>query len=274
MKQELINIIDRLKKDESRLLSVMDAETYRPIINSWSNGRISAKYGSVEEFFNNLVASGIGEIIIEERKKHGSSSIPMGEKIKFTLIKKNEPMHEDTTPSVSPQMILPATVTSAQTQIPLNGLAGFGLGLPQLMELHVSAHDKTRLETENKFYKEENERLKKEVADLKEERLENKFSEAKAKGNNEMLLGILANIPSLLGAFKSGASPVGLTGSMHPSETYSVPENKQYLFEKLSTTSHDVDNYLLAILNGIYTNQTFFVELEQILKKHQLISNE
>lgn len=272
MIQELLDIITRLEKDPSRLLTVINAESYTPIISSWSAQRIAEKYGSVMGFFEELVSNGTIQIVVEERRKHGTSSVAVADKKTFKLRPKNQPMETENTPSTMPAYpVQPPMITHQSTpQIPLNGLAGFGLGLPELINLNVSAHEKVRLETENKFYKEENERLKTEVAELKEERLKNQFSEAKAQGLTDILKGAIPHIGTIIGALKGVSAPAGL--SAPEPQMPEFPEEKQALFEQFSQTSPEIDVFMMAVLEGVYTNESFYKDLEEILKKHNLIA--
>lgn len=201
MKKELIDIINRLKNSPSILISVINKETGQPLVRSFSADRFVEKYGSVEAFFNSLVSEGISQIIVEERRKLGNTTRSFSTPKTFIL----GPKEEDTPPQATPE-VMPATVAPAPLQQPMGQMGLMGLSFPQMMDLHVKAHDQGRLEVENKFLKEKNEKLEQEIAALKEERLADKFSEAKAKGNNEMLLGIVQNLPMLMGAFKGGRS--------------------------------------------------------------------
>lgn len=276
MKQELINIITRLKNDPSRLISVLDAQTLVPFVSSWSATRLTEKYGSVEQFFESLVKNGTQKIILEERKKHGNTTISLSEKKTFTLIPKevsipnaSQENHFAMLEPTQPPMYSPMLQAP---QIPINPMGGFGLGFPELVNLHISANEKARLETENKFLKDENERLKNEVAELKEERLQNKFSEAKAKGNSDILMGLIKSAPALLGIFKGGAVPpmeeLGLSGAEPMSH---FPNGKETIFEKIAQTSVAVDAYLLATLHGINSYEAFYNDLVEILNKYNLL---
>lgn len=266
--QELKDIITRLEQDPQRLLTVIDTQTYKPIISSWSAQRIAQNYQSVQGFFEQLVKEGSITIAIEERKKHGSSSIAIGDRKTFTLRPKNQTITTEQPPAEPMEISLTEYKNPMPPmQIPLSG-AGFGLGLPQLMDLHISAHEKVRLETENKFYKEENERLKTEVADLKEERLKNQFSEAKARGATDMLQGLIPHIGTIVNAFKGGGAVQGLSA---PSVASPISQQKEELFEKFAQTSPEMDTFMMAVLHGVFTNLSFYKDLEQILAKHQLI---
>ena len=244
MKKELIDIINRLKNSPSILISVINKETGQPLVRSFSADRFVEKYGSVEAFFNSLVSEGISQIIVEERRKLGN-----------------------TTRSFSTPEVMPATVSPAPLQQqPMGQMGLMGLSFPQMMDLHVKAHDQGRLEVENKFLKEKNEKLEQEIAALKEERLADKFSEAKAKGNNEMLLGIVQNLPMLMGAFKGGA-PTGLQGA--DGELPQVPEGKGVIIQEFAQTSPEVDSFMLKILHLVFESKEFYEEVSKLVSKYE-----
>lgn len=262
MKQELIDIINRFKSSPSVLLTVINQETGQPLVRSISAARMEGQYGSVEAFFNGLLGQGIRQIIVEERRKLGNTTRSFSTPKSFTLGPKEEVQAQEEVAAPTP-IVAPAPMVAPSPM--QQGLMGMpGLGFPQIMDLHVRAHDQARLETENKFLKEKNERLEQEMASLKEERLADKFSEAKAKGNNEMLLGIVQNLPALWGLFK-GAPSTGLQGA--EGEIPQLPEGKTALFQALAQTSAEVDAFMLKVLHLIFEKQEFYKELSELVSK-------
>lgn len=256
MKQELIDIINRFKSSPSVLLTVINQETGQPLVRSISAARMEGQYGSVEAFFNGLLGQGIRQIIVEERRKLGNTTRSFSTPKSFTLGPKEEVQAQEEVAAPAP-MVAPSPMQQGLMGMP-------GLGFPQIMDLHVRAHDQARLETENKFLKEKNERLEQEMASLKEERLADKFSEAKAKGNNEMLLGIVQNLPALWGLFK-GAPSTGLQGA--EGEIPQLPEGKTALFQAFAQTSAEVDAFMLKVLHLIFEKQEFYKELSELVSK-------
>ena len=254
MKKELIDIINRLKNSPSILISVINKETGQPLVRSFSADRFVEKYGSVEAFFNSLVSEGISQIIVEERRKLGNTTRSFSTPKTFIL----GPKEEDTPPQDTPE-VMPATVSPAPLQQqPMGQMGLMGLSFPQMMDLYVKAHDQGRLEVENK--------LEQEIAALKEERLADKFSEAKAKGNNEMLLGIVQNLPMLMGAFKGGA-PTGLQGA--DGELPQVPEGKGVIIQEFAQTSPEVDSFMLKILHLVFESKEFYEEVSKLVSKYE-----
>ena len=156
------------------------------------------------------------------------------------------PKEEDTPPQDTPE-VMPATVSPAPLQQqPMGQMGLMGLSFPQMMDLHVKAHDQGRLEVENKFLKEKNEKLEQEIAALKEERLADKFSEAKAKGNN---------------------APTGLQGA--DGELPQVPEGKGVIIQEFAQTSPEVDSFMLKILHLVFESKEFYEEVSKLVSKYE-----
>lgn len=207
MEQGITNIITKLENNPRFCVSVYDAAGAKIIMN-YTAAKLQSGYGGCAAFFDKLKEAGHTEILIEERKVHGNSAIVTSGKRPYVL---HAGIPQITTPPVQTEIIatpLPVT-TPAQPQ----GLAagfGMGLGFPEVVGLHVAKHENIRFEEENKYLKETNERLKKEIDEIKEERLKSRYDEAKAKGNTEMLTGLLAHLPQLMAAFKGQSAPAGL----------------------------------------------------------------
>lgn len=257
MKQELLEIISRLKSDPLRLISVYYSDN-EAIVRSVSAQKLKEIYGSVEDFFGSLTQETPTTILVEERRKNGSSSILLSAKKSFELIKK---MPQPFQPIQNPPVIYHNSLQEG-----LKAAQSMGLGLPEIMNLHIAANDKVRLETENNFLKKENENLKNEIAVLKEEKLQNKYSQEKAKSSNQMLLGIVQNIPMLLAAFKGDASQVALQGATYEPEPEEMQGVKAELFSRLETTSEAIDDFMLRVLNGVLTNEDFYIKVSELLK--------
>ena len=152
MKQELIDIINRFKSSPSVLLTVINQETGQPLVRSISAARMEEQYGSVEAFFNGLLGQGIRQIIVEERRKLGNTTRSFSTPKSFTLSPKEEVQVQEEVAAPTPIVAPAPMVAAAPIQQGLMGMPG--LGFPQIMDLHVRAHDQARLETENKFLKE------------------------------------------------------------------------------------------------------------------------
>lgn len=257
MKEELLEIISRLKSDPSRLISVYHSNN-EPIVRSVSAQKLKDNYGSVEDFFGSISKETPTIILVEERKKNGSSSIILNSKKSFEIIKKM--------PQPSQPIPNPPVMYNPSLQEGLKAAQSVGLGLPEIINLHTAANDKVRLETENNFLKQENETLKKEVAELKEEKLQNKYSEEKAKSTNQTLLGIVQNLPMLMAAFKGDPSQVALQGATYPTEEPEVEGIKAELFTRLGNTSEAIDDFMLRVLNGVLTSEDFYIKVSELLK--------
>ena len=139
MKQELIDIINRFKSSPSVLLTVINQETGQPLVRSVSAVRMADQYGSVEGFFNGLLGQGIRQIIVEERRKLGNTTRSFSTPKSFTLGPKEEVQAQEEVAAPTP-IVAPAPMVAPSPM--QQGLMGMpGLGFPQIMDLHVRAHD-------------------------------------------------------------------------------------------------------------------------------------
>lgn len=131
--------------------------------------------------------------------------------------------------------------------------------------------DYHRLLTRNEKLEVENENLKEKIATMKEEALENKYSDAKAQGGKETinaLLGALPDVLSAVGNMRGGAAIA--SGLAAPVEPEASPV-KQNLIDGIRNTSDTVSGYMLLVLNGINTIPGFGPELEKLLINHKLL---
>lgn len=269
MEKELKEIIQEFQASEGLKMSVMNRDNQQEIINGWGLEQFTRAFGSLENFFRSQMENGYTKLFLDVRRLQGNRWRKYKEWNVNLHPKKTEEM------AYPAQIQAPAPATELPVAQPMGlGAPAFGLGFPQLVDLHVSAHERTRLDTENKYLKEKNERLEKEIEALKLERLETKYSEAKAKGNNEMLMGLLSAAPQLLQAFKGGTVPeiAGTPATMGlgavPNMADITPE-KQELFAVLSQSDTLTDQFLLRLING-FENQQFMMQLEQLLTENQL----
>jgi len=266
MKQDLENIIKKLESDPRYAVRIIDAETLSKICINKTGQSMGDEYGSVADFFND-VFSRTQSVMIQPLLKNGSSWLKSGDVQKITVAP-NEPTQAQALPPTSPTLLpTPALVPEI-----MPGLMG-GLNaqaIYQQMDYH-------RLLSRNEKLEVENENLKEKIATLKEEALENKFSESKAAGNKEMLNGVFGMLPELLtavGSLKGGGAVPAIAGGLaSPAET-EASEVKQNLISRVRLTTDAVTGYLLVTLRGIDTVTEFGTDLEELLIKHKLIPTE
>ncbi|WP_268846579.1 hypothetical protein [Flavobacterium aestivum] len=250
--QELDTLIDKLNTDSYSAISVLDLDTAAFVFRNKPHAEIIADYGSAEEFFETLFADGHRRLTLTLKRKNGSTYKMDGKSFDVNFSKDTQ--------SVEP-VKQPVTVHKAEL-FPNS----FGLGSLDMINLFVAKGDAQRLHAENEILKASEKENKKLIEELKEERLATKYDTARSNGTQEMLLGAIQHLPTILATF-NGAPPV--TGLASPTENYSTPA-KQNLAKALQNLDDSTVNVLQSINSAMNTNPEFTNELAELLQKHQL----
>ncbi|MDL2141181.1 hypothetical protein QQY79_01505 [Flavobacterium tructae] len=256
--QALDNLIDKLNSDSYSAVSVLDLDTNSFLFRNKTHGEIIADYGSAEEFFESLFAKGHSHLTLALKRKNGSSYKIDGQSFDVNFTKQDQYSQVQHVQQIPVQQ-----VKNSQADVFSNS---FGLGTLDIMNLMVAKNDASRLFTEVETLKAENKEYKKKYEDIREEQLASKYDTNKSKGAQEMLLGAIQQLPTLIG-FVKGTAPVA--GLAAPMEMYSS-EVKQHFATALQSIDDTVVGVLESITSGLSTNVEFSNELAQLLKKHQL----
>jgi len=251
--QELDHLIEKLNTDQYSAVSVFDLDTNSFVFRNKTHVEITADEGTAEQFFETLFANGHKRLSLSLKRKNGSTFKIDGQSFEVNFSKDNsEPMPAPQAPNVPQQ----------PTDFFQNS---YGLGTLDMINLFVAKGDAQRLLTENEVLKAENKEFKKQNEELKEERLASKYDINKSKGNQEMLLGAIQQLPALM-SFVKGTPPVGLGNAV---ESYTSPAKKHFA-TALQSIDDSVVNVLDSINNGLNSNVEFSNELAELLKKHHL----
>lgn len=258
MRQEFLNIVNQLKNNQYYAISIVDDSTMNKILNTTLGSTLIQKYGSVENYFEQLKNSGVTSFSVQEYKKNGSGWKNTGNVVRnLTFHDKNHTSnHSHTAPALNP----------------LNGgLAGqvVALGFTDVANYMADSKDNVRLTAENKHLAEKNEALQKQVDELKEEKLKREYDASKSSGQNEVILGVLNNLPTLLGAFGGGGSSSGL-GNPTPVQN-NISQIKADFFKYLSQPiiSDALIEALFEVATKSTTEQGFAEKLEDLLNPQQ-----
>ncbi|MGQ2982117.1 hypothetical protein [Flavobacterium sp.] len=260
MKPNLNDIIDKLDTDQYYAVRITDADKGTYICTNKTGADMKAESNSVEEYFNALYDKGVRNIVIQPRRRNGSSFVDGGEVFKYSFASE-EPAHQ-------PEPIAPTQQASYIPEI-LPGLGGNYGGLNAL-QAQYQMMDYARVVQENKELKEKNDRLSKKKKRLEREALENQFSESKANGQKELVTTLLTTAPALMGALKGAGVPMPDPGLASP--TPNLTHNQQLLIEAIQHNKDYIAEYLLTALNGMRDNQEFGNEFIELLDKHNLKS--
>lgn len=257
--RELDELIDKLNRDKYAAVSVLDLDTNSFLFRNKTHAEIIEEYGTAEDFFEALFAKEHKRLNLNLKRKNGSTYKADGQGFTVNFSKDNQEVQ--TVPAQQTRTAPPAQ------QMPDMFSNSFGLGTLDIMNLMVSKNDAARLHTENEVLKAETKEQKKLIEELKEERLAAKYSTDKSKGTQEMLMGAIQHLPTLI-SFAKG-TPMPMTGLAAAVEAYSSPV-KQSFAEALQDIDDTVVNVLGSINNGLNTNVEFSGELAELLKKYKL----
>lgn len=256
--RELDELIDKLNTDQFSAVSVFDLDTNSFLFRNKTHPEIVKEFGTADAFFESLYSKGHTRLNLNLKRKNGSVYKLDGKafEVKFS------PSDQE----LQPQMQMKAQpVQTKKTEDMFSN--SFGLGTLDVMNLLVSKNDATRLLAENSVLTSDNKLLKETNEKLKEEAMATKYSDNKSKGNQEMLMGAIQNLPALI-SFAKG-TPMPLAGLAAAVETYSSPV-KQSFAEALQSIDDNVVTVLDSINHGLNSNVAFSGELADLLKKHKL----
>ncbi len=255
--KQIQTIIDSLNNDPFYAIRITNADTMKVIGTNLTGEEMINEHESVEGFFNDLFSS-VQNVIIQPRRKNGSSYKDAGLPQKICTATKET---EQTAP-ITP------TLTAIPMPVDQMGLMG-GLNA---MEMSYRHQHFPKLERENEKLKSDNEALKEKIDKMKEEALEARFSESKAEGNKSLISGLMGALPGLISAAASlkNGSPLPATGLASP-EVDNLSITKQNMIQAITDSSDQVTAYMLVTLKGINTVPEFAEKLEKLLTENNLI---
>lgn len=267
--QSIEQIIMLLEDERPHAITVSTPGGTDFIVKNADKEKLNTSFGGVAEFFNRMHANGTSPLIVEVSKSNGNRA----------WVKAGTPFFIDFSQATPVQATPPQPAPMAPPA--MNGLGAYGMGMPGLgmglgaPEIH-KIYDHPRLQDENRDLKAKNEKLTDQVAELKEKLLKNEFNSAKETAKSEKLNGLLEaamnNLPGLIVAMNGKAGGAGEAinpGLGNPAEAMS--EHKQQLVSLAVDVDEIYTPYAYAALYGLMENSAFGAELEQLLRKHQLI---
>lgn len=252
MRQDFLDIVQKLKsKGDIVAISVTDTDTLEKFLNKATYGNdLIAKYGSIENFFETIKRDH-NNIAVQEYKKNGSGMNKVGLPLKFTF---SEKTHQSK----------PVVYEPNQTPVNPIGLAGLGLGFADIMNLNTASVLKERLEVQNDFLKKENERLAKQVYELKEEQLASKYDSDKKSGQNELIATLIKSAPALMGMLQNNSS-AGLNAPQGQNLNLSEVKTELVGFISNPAFSDAMAEVLFSILEKINNVEGFYDSLNNLL---------
>lgn len=258
--KQIQTIIDSLNNDSFYAIRITNADTLKVIGTNLTGDDMIRDHESVEGFFNDLFSS-VQNVVIQPRRKNGSSYKDAGEPQKIC------------TEAKEPQQTAPITPTLTAIPMPADSLNGLMGGL-NAMEVSFRHQHYPMLLRENDQLKTENATLKEKIDTMKEEALEARFSDSKAEGNKDLLSGLMGALPAILTAassLKGGGVPLPTAGLASPEVEENVSVTKQNMIQAIKGSSDQVAAYMLITLKGINTVPEFAEQLEKLLTENNLI---
>jgi len=255
------NTIQLLQAKPTNAITIVNLATLRNVEYNFTNAQLIAKYGSFEAMLETLGNSGIRSIRIQDGVTNGNRIRYTGEGYELDLI----------APDTTAQPSLPtAGVQPNMSQHMLNAPhPGMGTGLNAVQ--FYNAMDYDRVAREKDRLQLENDQQKKEIERLKEEALKDKYSEAKATGNNEMLLGILGLAAPIVAGKFGVKNPVtaGAVAEMTGLAGAEISETKMQVFEIIKLLD-DETVYTLGEIARNLNNEVFANEILELCSKHNI----
>lgn len=258
--------LDTIKKklaDQTELLffvSVRNAHSLKLI--EQITGATIREHGSIEKYLHTLHTKGIKEVILEPRKRMGTSSKKCGTAITLKL------NSTGATPIFEAQ-----PETQHQNMGAMPGLMGGQIGLGQYMEAHASMRALQKLEQDHAELKQKHETLLSEKERLKDENVELKRTNDRLEDKIERkgpLDGIDINqaLPALIGLLKQAPSP-GLNAPQQKQLTPIKEAMRQSIEQE--TMPDEIVQKLYKILERYIDNDEIFVnQFESLINQSNL----
>ncbi|MCL9806810.1 hypothetical protein NAT51_14845 [Flavobacterium amniphilum] len=267
--EQLDDLIERLGSDKFCAVTVTDRQSEKPIYRNLTHEQIKDEYGTPESFFEKLYSEGYTKLTIQEKRKNGVNAFKIeGEPFDVTF---GETGNKSKT-NESEQM---QTAKKKKKKKKKSGL--MGLGIAEIFDLKLQAHDRGELARKLEESERENRELKAKNDQLNEEKLQKKYTKESNDSLNNMLLGVVKQAPLILKGlgFNVPVESSGLamaSGEDLENENYS--DAKKAFLDIIKTLDDDTITLLSVIyqkINEKSENNVFSQELFGLLQKHQML---
>lgn len=257
MQAKFISLLQKLKRDPLTALTVINpSKPFKPLIINATNEVFVADYGSVENYFEELVSQGVTNVTVIERRQNGTSK-------KGTNYKEIEAFPIN----ISPKQANPATSPDFVPPQPqaFSGLMG---GLNQVDAVYKFM-DHSRLQEENQTLKAKNEILEKDNKELREKCLRQEISGEKSSANADLIKSLAPLLAPVIGKLVDGGTGAA-TALAGPADASPL---KQQLMAMVNAMDESSAHWFVLIGQG-FANESFINDLGELLKKYQLINED
>lgn len=267
--QKLNNITKKLNDPNETLYFVSVRNAGNKAFIEQLTGATLRQHGNIEKYLHTLHGKGIKEVILEPRKRNGSSSKPCGQPVTLKLDNSSVAVNSHTSTPAQPQSA-PAAVHYPEPQIP--GLMGVGLG--QYMEAHSSMRALTKLEQDHAELKmkyetllSEKEKLKDDNAELKRtnERLEDKCDR---KGPLDGI-DIKETLPAILAILRPQPQNPGLNAPAQK-ELSPIKEATRQTVESDGFPDEIIEKCYITLQHYATGNEKFVKNFEALINENNL----
>ena len=262
--KQLESLMNKLNTDVYASVTVYDRDTEAYIYKNMLREKIIDTYGSAEEFFEQLYASGHKKLTLFPKRKNGNSFKVDGDSFDVNFGKQtNEKMEK-------------SEQKTAKKKKKKKKNDSFGLGASEIFDLKLSAYEKDRFSRENEILTAKCERLETENRALVEEKLQKKFTVEKNEALNATILGGIKQIPFIMKGLGMSVpdAALGLNANVTEFEDENLSPVKKGFIEMLKATDDDMVTLMQVIYNKINQNvevNQFAIDLQDLLQKHQMI---
>lgn len=227
-----------------------------------------ANYGSVQNFFNQLVEKGVNELRLQNRTLNGSTYKAVGEPYEFSLKPKDSTA--EPTPTPQPVQNIPAPQPVVPTYPAMPGLNGFqGLGMPEIYKIQ----DHSRITEELRDLKIKNGVLEAQNKELHEKNLRNELLGTKQDNARTEVKDILKELVPLAMPF---ANKMASQGAQVAAEGLAAPgatDLQKHFINVILKSDEEVIKDLFLVSHGLATSVEFDNELTELINKYNLGQN-
>lgn len=247
-------LIEVLNDNQFSAVTITNAIDGKVLFSNFSHENIKNDFADAESFFNSIHENGNTKIIIQEKRKNGSTYKSINTSFFIETGEKTpEKQSESLADSQSEAFAIPTQKTNENNNV-------FGLGQLDVMNLMLDSRDAKRLQNENELIKSENKKLLEENKELKEKELKDKYDSNKETTKNELIAGLMGQAPAIVAGLKGlfGQPVTGLAGAETPN------------LHPINTIDNSTKDILFMVNDEVLKNPEFSIEFFELLKKYQL----
>lgn len=264
MMKQLESLMHKLNTDVYASVTVFDRDTQAYIHRNMLQEKIIDDYGSAEDFFESLYASGHKKLTLFPKRKNGNSFKVDGGSFDVTFGKQDTEKMENTDSKPFKKKKKKKKNNS------------FGLGASEIFDLKLSAYEKDRFSRENEILLAKCDKLEAENKALNEEKLQKKFTVEKNEALNATILGGIKQIPLIMqGLGYNVPNPsIGLQANVTGFEDENLSPVKKGFIDVIKASDDDMISLMQVIYNKINQNvetNEFAIDLQELLQKHNMI---